>query len=88
MKGVRVVLKVRKKGIIILPKRLREEAGISEGDEVIVEVEKGKLVMRVLKPRVVDVDPGLVEKLLREEYELERRKHERILHGGKAGSRY
>ena len=85
---MRVVLKVRKKGILILPKKLREEAGISEGDEVIVEAEKGKLVIRVLKPKVVDVDPDLVEKLLREEYELERRKHERILHGGKASSRY
>ena len=67
---MRFVLKVRKKGILILPKKLREKVGIGEGDEVIVEVEKDRLVMRVLKPRVVDVDPGLVEKLLREEYEL------------------
>ena len=81
-------MKVRKKGILILPKKLREKVGISEGDEVIVEVEKDRLVMRVLKPRVVDIDPGLVEKLLREEYELERRKHERIFYGGKVGSRH
>ncbi len=78
---MRFVLKVRRKGILILPKKLREKAGISEGDEVIVEVEKDRLVMRVLKPRVVDVDPCFVEKLLREEYELERRKHERIFYG-------
>jgi len=75
----RTVLKVRKKGVIILPKKLREEAGIHEGDEVVVEVVGGRLVMRVLKPKVVDVDPGLVRKLLREEYELERRKYEGML---------
>jgi len=80
---MRVVLKVRKKGILILPKSLREEAGISEGDEVIVEVEKGRLIMKALKPRVVDVDPDLVENLLREEYDLERRKYEGLFHSGK-----
>jgi len=45
-----------------------------------------RLAMRVLKPRVVDVDSSLVEELLRGENELERRKHGRILFGD-AGSR-
>ena len=69
-----MVLKVRRKGILILPKRLRDKVGINEGDEVIVEVKGDKLVMRVLKPKIVDVNPNLVEKLLKEEYELERKK--------------
>ena len=76
---MRIVLKVRKKGIIILPKKLREEVGIREGDEVVVEVEKDRLVLRVLKPKIVDVDPILVEKLLREEYEIEKEKYEGIV---------
>jgi len=79
--GLRVVLRVRRKGVLILPKRVREEAGISEGDEVVVEVEEGRLVLRVLKPKVVDVDPGLVEKFLREEFELEKKRYGGIIHG-------
>ncbi len=70
---MKAVLRVHKKGIIILPKRIREALGIDEGDEVIVEVNDGELIMRALKPEVVDVDPKLVEKILREEYELEKR---------------
>jgi len=73
---VRVILKVRKKGILILPKRLREVTGIEEGDDVIVEAEEGRLIIKVLRPKVVDVDPDLVERFLREEYELEKRKYE------------
>ena len=80
-----VVLKVRRKGIIILPKRLREAVGISEGDEVVVEVVGNELVMRALKPRVVDVDPELVERFLREEYDLERDRYTRLVRSGKAG---
>ncbi len=79
-----MVLKVRRKGILILPKRLRDKVGINEGDEVIVEVKGDKLVMRVLKPRVVDVDPSLVEELLREEYELEERRYEGMFQSKKA----
>ncbi|RLG64237.1 AbrB family transcriptional regulator, partial [archaeon] len=62
---MRVVLRVRKKGIVILTKDIRRKAGIDEGDELIVEVEEGKLTMKVLRPKVVDVDPNLVEELLR-----------------------
>lgn len=39
-------LKVGKKGYVILPKAVREAAGIEEGDEVIVEVDDGI----ILKP--------------------------------------
>ncbi len=72
---MRVVLKVRKKGVIILPKRLREALGIDKGGEVIAEVIGDKLVLRALKPRVVDIDPELVEELLREEYKLEKNRY-------------
>ena len=53
--------------------------GVEEGseylgsDEVIVEVVGDKLVLRALKPRIVDTDPGIVEGILREEYGLEGR---------------
>lgn len=83
-----MVLKVRKKGIIILPKRLREVLGVDEGDEIIVEVADRKLVMRALKPRVVDVDPEIVERLLREEYDLERSRYMRMISYGETCSRH
>ncbi len=83
---MRVVLRVRRKGVIILPKRLREAVGIDEGGEVVAEVVGDKLVLRALKPRVVDVDPELIEGLLREEYNLEKRRYWRMVSGEEAGS--
>ena len=68
---MRFLLKIRGKGILILPKKLREAVGFEEGDEVIAEVVGDSLVLRALKPKIVDVDPSLVEELLREEYEFE-----------------
>ena len=81
MNSLRIVTKVRKKGVLILPKRVREAAGIREGDEVLIEVGEGLLVIRPLRPKIVDVDPSLIEELLREEYRLEAGKHEEILKG-------
>jgi AbrB family looped-hinge helix DNA binding protein len=84
---VRTVLRVRRKGVVVLPKRLREAVGIEEGGEVIAEVVEGRLVIRPLKPKVVDVDLELVEQLLREEHRLEGSRFERMISGGEAGSR-
>jgi len=83
---LRAVLKVRKKGVIILPKKLREAVGVGEGEELLAEVVGDKIVMRVLKPRVVDVDPGVVEEVLREEYELEKGRYARIVGRRETGS--
>ncbi len=81
-------MKVRRKGVIILPKRLRDALGVSEGDEVIAEVVEDKLILRALKPKVVDVDPEIVEEILREDYELEKSRYVRMVVGEKAGSRH
>ncbi|MEM2564308.1 MAG: AbrB family transcriptional regulator [Candidatus Bathyarchaeia archaeon] len=75
---VKVVLKVRKKGVLILPKSLREAAGIGEG-EVSVEAREGEIVIKTLKPRVVDIDPQIIEELLSEERGLEEEKFKRTL---------
>ena len=64
-------MKVRKKGVLILPKRLREEAGIEEGSDVSVEVRGSSLIIKPFKPKVVKVDLDFVENLLREEVRLE-----------------
>lgn len=54
---MRVVLRVRRKGIIILPKKLRKALGVDKGDEVIAEVVGDRLVLRALKPRLVEESP-------------------------------
>ena len=75
--ALRVILKVRRKGVIVLPKSLREKAGIEEESEVTAEVISGAVVLKPLKLREVDIDPKLVEEILREEGKAEARK----LHG-------
>jgi len=64
---VRTVLKVGKKGVIVLPKAFRERVGIEEGGEVLAEVVGDAIVLKPLRPRVVNVDPRTVEAILAEE---------------------
>jgi len=76
-------LRIRKKGVLILPKRLREAVGFEEGDDVVAEVAGDGLVLRVLKPKVVDVDPKFVEELLKEEDRFEEQRFRRMLQSEK-----
>ncbi|WP_048052630.1 AbrB/MazE/SpoVT family DNA-binding domain-containing protein [Saccharolobus islandicus] len=69
---------LRKKGIIILPKDAREKLGIKENDILLGEIKDGELVLRPLKPKIVRVNPKVVEEFLKEEGEAERRKEEEI----------
>ena len=62
-----VVLKVRKKGILILPKAIRLRAGIEENSEVLVEVKGDMITLRPLKPRVVNVNADMVKRIIEEE---------------------
>jgi len=82
------ILKVRKKGILILPKEIREKAGIEEDSEVLVEVKNNSIIIKPLKPKVIKVDPEIIEELLREEYVLEEKRYEGIVRNLKAGSRH
>jgi AbrB family looped-hinge helix DNA binding protein len=41
--------KVGKKGIIVIPKAIREEAGLKEGDVIIVKVEGKKIVIEKIE---------------------------------------
>jgi len=72
------VLKVRKKGVLILPKALRKATGIDEG-EVVAEAEENTIIIKPLKPRVVKIDQCIVEELLNEERRLEEEKFREIL---------
>lgn len=79
-------MKVHRKGVIVLPKRLREAMRVGEGDYVVAEVVGEELVLRALKPMVVDVDPEVVEKILREEYDLEKARFSRMVSSGETRS--
>lgn len=71
-------IKLRKKGVIILPKDVREKLRIKENDILLGEMKGEELVLRPLKPKIVRVDPKMVEEILKEEGEAERRKEEEI----------
>ena len=71
-------VRVRKKGVIILPKDVREKLDIKENDVLLGEIRGGELVLRPLKPKIVRVDPKVVEEALKEEGEAERRKEEEM----------
>lgn len=72
------VIRVGKKGIVVLPKALREEVGIEEGSLLTAEAKGGSLVLTPLRVKIVDVDPEAVTELVRrvklEERVLEERK--------------
>uniref|UniRef100_A0A7C3WTA4 AbrB/MazE/SpoVT family DNA-binding domain-containing protein n=1 Tax=Thermofilum pendens TaxID=2269 RepID=A0A7C3WTA4_THEPE len=78
---MRVVLRVRRKGVVILPKALRAAAGIEEESEVVAEAGPGVVVLKPLKLREVDIDPEVVERVLREEGEAEARKLYDLIRG-------
>ncbi len=74
-----MILRVRKNGVLILPKKLREASGISGDSEVIVEARENTLIIKPLKPpMIVDVNPELAEKLLSEENMVEKRKYNEL----------
>ncbi len=67
-------MKVRRKGVIILPKELRLKAGIEENSIVLAEITEKGVLLRALKPITVRVDPAVIERILSEEGRLEEEK--------------
>jgi len=51
--------KVGRKGYIIIPKRIREAAGIEEGDEVLMEVRDGILIRPLKEVDLEELRRGL-----------------------------
>ena len=64
-------MKIRKKGVVILPKELKTKAGIEEDSEVIAEIKGSEVLSRPLKPVIVRVDWAIAEKILHEEDKVE-----------------
>ncbi len=64
-------LRVRKKGIVILPKALRIAAAIDEGSFLTAEIREEGLILKPQKPLTVKINPEIVEKILSEEKQIE-----------------
>jgi len=74
------VVKVYRKGIVALPKGVREKAGIKEGSLLLVEVRNGEIVLRPLDlwDRVWKSSRGSAEEVERELDEEERNREKRV----------
>jgi len=64
---LKVVLRVGRRDVIVLPKAFREMVGITEGDLIEVEVVGDSIVLRPLKPLTVDIDPNAASSVIAEE---------------------
>jgi AbrB family looped-hinge helix DNA binding protein len=74
------IVKVHRKGIIAIPKEIRERAGIKEGMLLLIEAREGELVLRPLDlwERVWGSGKGSAEEVERELDEDERAREERL----------
>jgi AbrB family looped-hinge helix DNA binding protein len=74
------VVKVYRKGIVVLPKSVRERAGIREGMLLTVEVRDGEVVLRPLDlwERVWGSGKGSAEEVERELDDEEEAREERL----------
>lgn len=61
---------------------LRNAIGVSEGESLIAEVDGKRIILRALKPRVVDIDPTVVDDILKETDRREEERYERIVNRG------
>lgn len=79
------ITKILKKGIIVIPKNVRDEVGLNEGDPVIVKSEKDKIIIERLENNIitVNIDQKTLEKILesikKEEKILEDNRFKRVL---------
>lgn len=67
--GLTIRVRVGRKGYIVIPKRVRELVGVKEGEELILDVKEGKIVLEPAKPVKLDeLDTKMREHLERISY--------------------
>ncbi len=66
------VTRIGKKGVIVIPKRLREALGLEEGMSVILELKGDRLILRPYVPKRVRLK-GRVSEIVRKAKEEEMR---------------
>ena len=71
----RVITRIGKKGVIVIPKGIREALGIEEGSSVIIDIREGEIVITPFTPKRVELG-GRASRILREireeEFKLEK----------------
>ena len=71
---VSAISKIGRKGVVVIPKELREALGLREGSLILMEVRDGELMLRPYTPKRVKL-AGRVSQILRslrrEELDLE-----------------
>ena len=71
---MQVITRVGRKGVIVIPKKLRESLGIKEGSHVMMVIRDNAIVIKPFEPRRVKLDgkvSQIVARLKREEIQLE-----------------
>jgi len=71
---MQVITRVGRKGVIVIPKKLRESLGIKEGSHVTMEIRDNAIVIKPFKLRRVKLGgkaSQIVARLKREEIQLE-----------------
>lgn len=69
-----IVVKVGRKGVVVIPKRFREMLGLKEGSYVVMEIRDDVLVIKPFRVRRVRLGgrvSGILAEFRREEEELE-----------------
>ncbi|MHA1589074.1 MAG: AbrB/MazE/SpoVT family DNA-binding domain-containing protein [Candidatus Njordarchaeales archaeon] len=74
-----VILKIGKKGIIVLPKRIRDAMGVREGDSLIAKIEGRRIILEPFRPIRIRINREIIDKLLEEEIILEKESIQEIL---------
>jgi len=68
------ILRIGRKGVIVIPKRIRESLGLKEGSYVTIELREGAIVLRPFTVRRVKLGgrvSAIVAECKREEAKLE-----------------
>jgi len=61
---VSTISKIGRKGVVVIPKKLREALGLREGSLILMEVRGGELVLRPYAPKRVKL-AGRVSQILK-----------------------
>ncbi len=75
------VSKVGSKGVVFIPKAIREDVGVNEKDLIIIESDGEKITIRPVRVTRVKASRKIrevIEEALSEEYELEEAKADRL----------
>ena len=62
--NMRAIVKLYSKGIVVIPKAIRDAVGVGEGDTLVVEATREAIVLRPLRPKRIKLG-GRVRDILR-----------------------